>query len=376
MDILESTGDYEKWLAARLTLIPDDVKLKYQNMAEGAFPFLRATFYRWAQIWPKACPDAADAPVVMAVGDLHIENFGTWRDSEGRLVWGLNDFDEACPMPYTIDLVRLATSALLAIEADHLSLDPDDACKALLKGYGEAMADGGGPFILAENYRVLREWAVARLKDPGEFWARFTNAPDLKDVPPEVQEVLKKNLPDPNMEYRVVHRIAGLGSLGRQRFVAIGKWHGGNIAREAKALVPSAWLWQQNHASDELHYEQVLTKAVRMVDPYVHLAGRWIIRRLSPDCRRIELDSLPEDRNELKLLTLMGRETANIHLGNGDDEKKAIAKDLEKRPKKWLLKSAQAMLDSVNSDWKQWRKAQTRELAAKKNVPKAVSVAR
>src|SRR5260370_32652719 len=47
---------------------------------------------------------------VLAVGDLHVENFGTWRDAEGRLTWGVNDFDEAYPLPYTIDLARLATS--------------------------------------------------------------------------------------------------------------------------------------------------------------------------------------------------------------------------------------------------------------------------
>ena len=35
--------------------------------------------------------------------------YGTWRDTEGRLVWGINDFDEAYPSPYTNDLVRLAS---------------------------------------------------------------------------------------------------------------------------------------------------------------------------------------------------------------------------------------------------------------------------
>ncbi len=356
MDIIKSTRDYEAWLAARLTLIPDDIKLKHQHMAEGPFPFLRATFYRWAQTWPEVCPGAAAAPVVMAVGDVHVENFGTWRDAEGRLIWGLNDFDEACPMPYTIDLVRLATSALMAIDGNHLSLDPDVACKALIKGYGEAISDGGGPFVLAENYRVLREWAVARLKDPCAFWERFESATELKDVPQEVHDVLRRYLPDPSLSYRVFHRIAGLGSLGRQRFVAVAQWHGGSIAREAKALVPSAWLWQQANASDELHYEQVLTTSVRMVDPWAHLAGKWIVRRLSPDCRRIELESLPDDANELKLLAAMGRETANIHICNGEAARKAIGEDLAKRPKKWLCKAARSMVDSVCADWKQWRK--------------------
>ncbi len=51
---------------------------------------------------------------MLAVGDIHVENFGTWRDAEGRLVWGVNDFDDAARMPYAIDIVRLATSAVLA----------------------------------------------------------------------------------------------------------------------------------------------------------------------------------------------------------------------------------------------------------------------
>ena len=83
-------------------------------MRSAPFPFLRATYYRWAQIWPEVCRRAATAPVALAVGDLHVENFGTWRDIEGRLIWGINDFDEAWRLPYTNDLIRLATSALLA----------------------------------------------------------------------------------------------------------------------------------------------------------------------------------------------------------------------------------------------------------------------
>ena len=55
-----------------------------------------------------------DAPQVLCVGDLHLENFGTWRDADGRFVWGVNDFDEAAAMPFVLDLVRLATSIRLA----------------------------------------------------------------------------------------------------------------------------------------------------------------------------------------------------------------------------------------------------------------------
>ncbi len=109
-----------------------------------------------------------------------------------------------------------------------------------------------------------------------------------------------------------------------------------------------------------------------MVDPWVHLAGKWIVRRLSPDCRRIELESLPEDRNELKLLTAMGRETANIHLGSGPAAQTAIGEDLDGRGHKWLLKAAQAMVAAVRDDWRQWRKerrARTRDENFRRNFP-------
>ena len=117
MNIQQATRRYERWLAQHIEIVRDDIALKHTMMASGAFPFLRATFYRWIQLWPKACHELAGVRPLLAVGDLHIENFGTWRDEEGRLIWGVNDFDEAYPLPWTNDLVRLATSASLAITA-------------------------------------------------------------------------------------------------------------------------------------------------------------------------------------------------------------------------------------------------------------------
>ena len=148
-------------------------------MAEAVFPFLRATFYRWMQIWPEVCPDLAKAPRVLAVGDLHVENFGTWRDLEGRLVWGVNDFDEAAVLPYTIDLVRLATSALFAIEEGHLAVKPKDACASILQGYEESLAHGGRPYVLEEENAWLRQIATGVLRDPVHFWKRMDSLPRI-----------------------------------------------------------------------------------------------------------------------------------------------------------------------------------------------------
>src|ERR1700730_7957071 len=114
MDIVDSTRSFERWLGKHVRLRKDDLRYKHSLMAADTFSFLRATFYRWAQLWPEAITDLAQAPRVLSAGDLHVENYGTWRDAEGRLVWGMNDFDEAARLPFTADLVRLATRAGLA----------------------------------------------------------------------------------------------------------------------------------------------------------------------------------------------------------------------------------------------------------------------
>jgi uncharacterized protein (DUF2252 family) len=108
MNIVQATRSYEDWITHRIRVIKGDLRKKHEAMAHDAFSFLRATFYRWAQLFPRLCPGLNGAPFVLSVGDLHVENFGTWRDIEGRLVWGVNDFGEAFPLPYTADLTRLA----------------------------------------------------------------------------------------------------------------------------------------------------------------------------------------------------------------------------------------------------------------------------
>src|ERR1700733_6813573 len=145
MSIISATRDYESWVGRQIPLVAHDLDLKHQRMAEAVFPFLRATFYRWVQLWREICPERAATPKLRAVGDLHIENFGTWRDAEGRLVWGINDFDEVYSMPYSMDLVRLATSAHAAIAEEHLAMRPRDASDAILEGYRDALKYGGAP---------------------------------------------------------------------------------------------------------------------------------------------------------------------------------------------------------------------------------------
>jgi len=362
MNVVKATREFEKWLAQRTRIDPKDLRLKHSNMKADVFMFLRATYYRWAQLWPQVCPELAKAPHVLAVGDLHVENFGTWRDAEGRLIWGVNDFDEAWPMAYTIDLVRVAVSVHLAVEAGNLPLKREDICNTLLEGYSESMAKKGCAYVLGESHVWLRNIAEGELRDPVRFWKKADALPTFKtEVPVSAIDAIEHLMPAPGIPYRIAHRTAGLGSLGHARYVALAEWNGGRIAREAKALAPSSAHWAQTADSKkheppaDILYQTIINRAVRCPDPFVQLRGRWIVRRLAPDCSRIELASLRAPDIELRLLHAMGCETANIHLGT-PTARKAILRHIAKQKGRWLHRASEDMLEAVRSDGEVWKK--------------------
>jgi hypothetical protein len=99
---------------------------------------------------------------------------------------------------------------------------------------------------------------------------------------------------------------------------------------------------------------KLIDRAVRVKDPFVRFHGHWLVRRLAPDCSRIELASLPRERDETRLLYDMGWETANMHFGSP----KAISKvkqDLGARRGKWLHKASKSMAKATLKDWQHWR---------------------
>jgi hypothetical protein len=357
VNIRKATESYEKWVAARIRVVQQDLDYKHEQMAESPFEFLRATFYRWAQLWPEICAEESKAPEVLAVGDLHVENFGTWRDAEGRLIWGVNDFDETYSMSYTIDLVRLATSAHLAVAEEHLTLNTREVCDAILEGYRRGIEAKGMPFVLAEENRWLRIIALSRLRDPVRFWKRFSKLGELRaPIPDQIREKLEASLPDRNLPYERKRRVAGLGSLGHLRALALARWCGSWIAREAKVLTPSACIWTSSKSkSEKILYPEIISRAARVQDPFLQLFDTFMIRRIAPDCSRILLASLPEDHDEARLLEAMGFETANIHAGSRTAVP-WIIRDLRDRPRRWLHRASERMLEATRRDWRKWRK--------------------
>lgn len=358
MHVRAATRSYERWLAGYMRLVPADLREKHRRMSTAQFPFMRATFYRWCQLWRELAPGERRAPAVLAVGDLHVENFGTWRDAEGRLIWGINDFDEATILPWSQDLVRLATSAHVAITGEHLRLKRREACDALLEGYRSCLESGGEAFVLEEQHPWLRVMATGELRDPVAFWAKLTSLSSERRPDPAAARALAVHMPEPALPVRLLHRVAGLGSLGRPRVVALARWRGGYVAREAKHTAPSAWVWAcGGGATARCLSDEIIAKAVRVPDPTVRVVTSWLLRRLAPHCARIELGDLPSDRDENRLLHAMGWETANVHLGTKGAGPR-ILRDLRHRDGRWLHELTKVFSAALAEDWKSWRRGQ------------------
>ena len=359
-DIHQATRSYERWLRTSMaaSAVESELTAKHEQMKADPFMFFRGTYYRWAQLWSVACQEVARAPQVLAVGDLHIGSFGTWRDEEGRLCWGVDDFDEAYSLPYTNDLVRLAASVKMLVDAGVIDIRFRAACDVIVEGYVQTLKEGGRPIVLAENETDLEQLGFQSLKPAPDFWRKLQRHPPVRtgQLPKDAGVAIQATLPQSCTPYKVVRRRAGLGSLGQPRFVAIANWQGGCIAREAKAYLPSACVWLAGHAARRpRYYEQLITSAVRSRDPYQRVNRGWIIRRLSPDSNPIEIVDLGQRDDEV-LLYAMAQETANVHLGT---QKKVqhVLRDLRGRKAKWLRTAGKAMAKLMTHEWEEYAAA-------------------
>jgi Uncharacterized protein conserved in bacteria (DUF2252) len=355
-DIGEATRSYEAWLRRHVPVIASELRDKHAQMRKDPFVFLRGTFYRWVQCWGTLDAAVRRAPTVVAVGDLHVESFGTWRDAEGRLCWGVDDFDDAYPLPYINDLVRLATSVKIAGDVGNLRLGFREGCDAILEAYATTMRALGSPIILAEDDERMDKLGLSELKPPTHFWDKLEAKPGPRPpAPPSALRALRALLPDRHLHIRVVHRVAGTGSLGQPRYAAIAEWDGGRIAREAKALVPSSCVWAKgDRQRAQPYYERLLRDSIRSPDPFQRVVGAWIVRRLSPDSNPIYLADLPAKRDETVLLGAMGTEVANVHLGTPRQRARILA-DLRRRPARWLRDAAKTMAKVVEHEWQEYR---------------------
>lgn len=352
MTFIEANTAYEAWLRTRCDVVETDLDYKHKRMAKDAFHFLRATSFRWAGQIETCLPDVVHAPSVLSVGDCHVENFGTWRDRESRLVWGINDFDDAAVMPYTLDLVRLATSARLA---DKLAVAIDDAAGAILKGYIHGL-EQPRPALIDETERWIRKHVSVSDDDRREFWHDIDGLLAAQHEP-DLEKLLCKRLPTGATVEKIARRPKqGGGSLGRPRFVVVAHWRGGRVVREGKALVASSWDYAHGNRTAEPRFLKLARGSYRAYDPFLNFENPFIVRRIWPDARKIDLGRDPDAKLTHQLLKAMGRDIGAIHAAS-HEVVHLIKADLAARPDGWLHDAAKSAQVMVENDFKEWHES-------------------
>jgi hypothetical protein len=178
------------------------------------------------------------------------------------------------------------------------------------------------------------------------------------EPPADVRKLLLAEMPAKHLTVHYRHRrMVGVGSLGKPRYLALSEWAGGWIAREAKAISPPATDWAfARESGPRSRIADAIKKAARCPDPHFKAHTGWIIRRLAPRCSRIELQHLRNITDQTRLLSAMGSELANIHVGTANAIP-GILDDLERRKPSWLRQAARDMIAQLEPDWKEWRES-------------------
>ena len=223
------------------------VRLKLRRMRDDPFTFFRGANHLFIRAWSELHPPEV-GPDILICGDLHLENFGAYRTSDGDFRYDINDFDDAAVGPSSLDLVRCTTSIFLA--AEQWMLTPTEAsgmALAYLDRYREGILEatnagavgevaprsGQGPIwdllgatVVATQRELLNRNTKHRAE--GRPVLRHTrNHPEIPrkrfEMVRDALEAYGRTVGEPN-DYRVhdvTLRIAGVGSLGARRYLAL-----------------------------------------------------------------------------------------------------------------------------------------------------------
>lgn len=322
------THEYEAWLRQQIPVVEADLESKHTQMESDEFTFFRATYYLWLVRVAEQVPEVLNTAVVPIVGDLHAENFGTWRDDSGDLRWGVNDLDELARGSWLLDPLRLATSAALS---PHVDLKPKDIADLVLRGYASATPGPSPRLSDAKHLAAL----VPKLKDDDAFFNKLAAGTATSDVEVDVRRAAADTVSgvwSPTWHVRE----AGAGSLGHRRVVGVGRAAADWAAREAKQLDPGTAAWARTYSSSlpvpapELYPDVV--RALRASRASVRVDG-WQLRALAPDEVRIELSGLA-DADATLVLTSMAAAMVAVHgadrraLAQAQTEAKALDRDV------------------------------------------------
>lgn len=375
---------------------PDRLGLKYRNMRASPFVFLRGTCHLFHRRLPA---DALfdEAPPVWSCGDLHLQNFGSYKGDNGLVYFDLNDFDEALLAPASLDLVRFLCSVLVA--APDLGLGKKDARAmggAFLDAYLDNLVSGRASWVERDTAEGLVHSLLAGLHGrlrPAFLDGRTTlkgkhrrlRLDNGKALP--VTEAQRERVtaliagfaaqhadPDFFEVLDVARRIAGNGSLGVDRYVILVRGKGspdGNELLDLKEALPSAVLPRVATAQPAWRAEAERVVAIQrrmqavpmaFLEPLRFRKRSYMLRALQPSEDRVNLDVARSGEGAVaRVLACMGAIVASAQLRSGGRDGSAIADALigyaREVRRKDLLGAAQDCAVQLRQDWKIYSEA-------------------
>ena len=334
-------------------------------MAESLFRYFRGTnhiFYEDLSLQNQLPP----SPPGWTSGDLHVENFGSYK-SDNRLVYfDLNDFDEGILTPVAWEIYRMVVSICLAFaslgieetKAEHMG-------RMFLKSYSKALINGKADyieprtakgivweFLTAASKRtqkdILLKKTVVR-KHRLEFLLDDPKHVVLKKKPREhlihhVQHWLENDSQSP-YNYKVldaVFRIAGTASLGLQRYALLLKSTNSKgekyVLLDMKESIPSSvapfaslpqpvWNTEANRIVSVQRRMQ--NRSPALLSTTVFQGRSFVIQEIQPSEDKIKFSLIKKEyRSIYKAIEDMGSLTAYAHLRSSGRDGSGSADDL------------------------------------------------
>ncbi|MBD2077556.1 DUF2252 domain-containing protein [Phormidium sp. FACHB-592] len=341
---------------------PELLDLKYQTMRENAFAFLRGTCHLFYKDLPASSP-LNTAPPVWVCGDLHLENFGSYKGNDRLVYFDVNDFDEAALAPCTWDLARFLTSILVA--AHNLKLEEAEAralCQNFLIAYTKVLAKGQVGIVNREtatglvkellqslkkrkrkdflNERTKKVGKTRRLLIDEKTLAIDSNQRDKIEASLEIWAAKQKK-PKFFRLLDAAYRVAGTGSLGLERYILLVKGNGSpdsNYLLDLKTGVSSSLqpyvLLPQPYWATQAERIVTIQQRLQWAPPAlldtVSLDGQsYVLRELQPTDDAVKLEQWNGKLGRLrKVIETMAGIAAWGHLLSSGQQGPAIAGDL------------------------------------------------
>jgi uncharacterized protein (DUF2252 family) len=375
------------------------VKLKYELMAQDAFEFLRGTCHLFYEDWAdRADADLNDAPLSWICGDLHWQNFGSFKGDDRLAYFDINDFDEGLLAPCSLDLARFLTSIWVGgpTLGTAATADGQPLGERWLGAYTQALSLGKARSVQRETATGLVATLLKQVgkRDRPSFLDGRTEKAgkqrSLKLIKGKTQAVTKadrasvktllhtwaQTQPDPEFfqVLDVAHRIAGNGSLGVDRYLVLIAGKGcpdGNYLLDLKAARSSSlapyvttpqpgWDGEADRAVNLQFRGQESPPA--LLSALSDGERSYILRELQPTADRIALANC-RPKSLTKALSTMAEVTAWSHLRSGGRQGSAIADEMIEfagRADRWqgpLLNYARDYAHQVTTDFQTFKAA-------------------